>query len=265
MTRGDLAAELVVRGGHVALDYFSRRHVAWKPDGSMVTDADLAIQEAVAHEISRMFPGDVVLGEEGPPRMPAPGTALHAWIIDPLDGTNNYGRGLPGFSVSIGVLRGGVAVAGAVYDPVAAWLFRACEGRGAWLNDRALYAKPRALSESSLVSIRTPLDDGPPPYVAAWLRQYRLRRFGSTALQLCYVAMGALDLVHDHRATLWDVAGAAAVVTEAGAILTRADGSPLFPVSAAESAGEPLAMLAGNRLTHAQGLAEIVASLSAAR
>src|SRR5262249_45608288 len=83
------------------------------------------------------------------------------------------------------------------------------------------------------------LEEGPPPYIEDWLRRYRLRRFGSTALHLCYVAMGALDVVHDHRSTLWDVAGAAPIVLEAGAVLTQADRSPLFPGAAARTPGPP--------------------------
>ena len=261
VARERLAADLVVRGGRLALEYFHRAQVSVKPDGSLLTDADLAIQECLASDIARAFPDDAVLGEEGGHGAPSRRRALYAWVIDPVDGTNNFGRGLPGFSVSIGVLRNGMPFAGAVYDPVARWLFTACAGRGAWLNDRPLHARTVPLSSSSLVAIRTPLEEGPPPYIEDWLRRYRLRRFGSTALHLCYVAMGALDVVHDHRSTLWDVAGAAPIVLEAGAVLTQADGSPLFPGAAARTAGEPITLLAGNRASHAQSVAEITASM----
>jgi myo-inositol-1(or 4)-monophosphatase len=264
VARERLAADLVVRGGRLALEYFHRAQVSWKPDGSIVTDADLAIQECLAAEIARAFPNDSVIGEEGTHTAPVH-PALYAWVIDPVDGTNNFGRGLPGFAVSIGVLRNGVPFAGAVYDPIARWLFTACAGRGAWLNDRPLHAGMAPLSSSSLIAIRTPLEDGPPPYVEEWLRRYRLRRFGSTALHLCYVAMGTLDFVHDHRTTLWHLAGAAPVVLEAGAVLTQADGSPLFPASAAQVVGEPITLLAGNRTTHAQAVADVAAAASLAR
>ena len=264
VARERLAADLVVRGGRLALEYFHRAHVSLKPDGSMVTDADLAIQECLAAEIARAFPDDAVMGEEGSHGAPRR-RALYAWVIDPVDGTNNFGRGLPGFSVSIGVLRNGVPFAGAVYDPIARWLFTACAGRGAWLNDRPLHARTALLSSSSLVAIRTPLEEGPPPFVEEWLRRYRLRRFGSTALHLCYVAMGALDVVYDHRSTLWDVAGAAPIVLEAGAVLTQTDGSPLFPVAAARTSGEAITLLAGNRASHAQAVADISGAIPLVR
>ena len=261
--RERLAADLAVRGGRLALEYFHRAQVSWKPDGSMVTGADLAIQEALAAEIARAFPDDAVVGEEGSAGDHA--GALYSWVLDPVDGTNNFGRGLPGFSVSIGVLRDGQPFAGAVYDPISRWLFTACLGRGAWLNDRPLRTRPAPLTRSSLVSIRTPLEQGVPPFVDEWLRRYRLRRFGSTALHLCYVALGALDLVHDHRASLWDVAGAAPILLEAGGLLTMADGALLFPATAAHLAGAPIAFLAGNPASHAQALSDLTAAVPLVR
>jgi myo-inositol-1(or 4)-monophosphatase len=256
--RERLAADLAVRGGRMALEYFHRAQVSWKPDGSMVTDADLAIQEQLAAEIARAFPDDAVVGEEG--QSPDARTqALYSWVLDPVDGTNNFGRGLPGFSVSIGVLRNRHPFAGAVYDPVTRWLFTACAGRGAWLNERPLRTRPSPLSRSSLFAIRTPMEDGVPAFVDEWLRRYRLRRFGSTALHLCYVALGALDLVHDHRASLWDIAGAAPVLLEAGGVLTTVEGAPLFPATPAQLAGQPIAFLAGNPESHARALADVVA------
>jgi myo-inositol-1(or 4)-monophosphatase len=262
--RERLAADLALRGGRLALEYFHRAQVSWKPDGSMLTDADLAIQAVLAEEIARRFPGDIVIGEEGRAAGNG-GGALHTWLIDPVDGTNNFGRGLPGFAVSIGVLRNCQPFAGAVYDPIARWLFTACIGRGAWLNDRPLRTRPAPLTRASLVSIRTPMEEGTPPFVEAWLRRYRLRRFGSTALHLCYVALGALDLVHDDRASLWDVAGAAPVLLEAGGLLSTPAGGAPFPATAAHLAGEPLAFVAGNPGSHAVALADIAAAASLAR
>jgi myo-inositol-1(or 4)-monophosphatase len=257
--RERLAADLAVRGGRMALEYFHRAQVSLKPDGSMVTDADIAIQEHLATAIARDFPDDAVVGEEGQPQDGRSET-LYSWVIDPVDGTNNFGRGLPGFSVSIGVLRNRQPFAGAVYDPITRWLFTACAGRGAWLNERSLRTRPAPLSRSSLVSIRTPMEDGVPPFVEEWLRRYRLRRFGSTALHLCYVALGALDLVYDHRASLWDIAGAAPILLEAGGVLTTTDGAPLFPATAAQLAGAPMGFVAGNPASHAQALLDLVAA-----
>lgn len=160
------------------------------------------------------------------------------------------------------MLRNRQPFAGAVYDPVTRWLFTACAGRGAWLNERPLRARAAPLSRSSLFSIRTPLPDGVPPFVDEWLRRYRLRPFGSTALQLCYVALGALDLVHDHQASLWDIAGAAPILLEAGGLLTTIEGAPLFPATIAQLRGTPIAFIAGNQASHPQAVTDIVAALA---
>src|SRR5262245_36455340 len=255
--RGDAAAELARLAGKIALDYFERAEVSWKADDSMVTDADVAVQSWLEDEIAAAFPADGILGEEGlTPRRRHEG-ARFVWVLDPVDGTNNFGRGIPGFAVSVGVLHDGVPFAGAVYDPVAGQLFTASRGQGARLNGRRLHVTPADLGPRSLFSIRSPFEGAVPPYVDRWLRRYRLRRVGSTALQLCYVAAGALAFVHDHRASLWDVAAAAAIVTEAGGLMTAPDGAALFPIGPHAYAGEPIAFLAGDPIGHRASLADI--------
>ncbi len=133
-------------------------------------------------------------------------------------------------------------------------------GRGAWLDDRRLRVEPAPLGARSLISIRTPYEDGLPAFVAAWLTRHRLRRFGSTARQLCYVAAGALALKHDHRASLWDIAGAVPVVPEAGARLTTPEGADVFPVAPPAYAGAALAILAGDLGAHRQARDEVRAA-----
>ena len=116
------------------------------------------------------------------------------------------------------------------------------------------------LSPESLIAVRTPVGDDVPAIVEDWLCRHRLRRFGSTALHLCYAAMGGLDLVYDHQASLWDLAGAAPVLLEGGGVLTRADGAPVFPITASDRDGSPVTILAGNSISHAQALSDVTAS-----
>ena len=253
--RGAAAARLAILGGRMAIERFGATDVSWKADGSMLTRADLDIQAALAREITAAFPEDGILGEEGM----SSGTvgATYCWVLDPIDGTNNFGRGLPGFSVSVGVIRDGRPVAGAVYDPVSDWLFSAADGEGARLNGRALRLVPEPLSARSLFAVRTPYEDGIPAPLVHWLERYRLRRFGSTALHLCYVALGALAFVHDHHVALWDIAGAAAVLVEAGGMISAPDGRPLFPVADVHLTGAPLTFVAGNPAAHRQILEDL--------
>src|SRR5439155_19414686 len=194
-SRARLVADLALLGGRLALERFHRAQVAINRDERFVTDAGVAIQEALGCEIARLFPTDGLVGEEGAIGEP-PRRARYAWILDPIDGTNNFARGMPGFAVSVGVLRDRMPFAGAVYDPVARWLFTGCAGRGAWLNDRPLRVRSQPLAGDSFFAIRTPCEGGVPEYVESWLRRYRVRRFGSTALHLCYVPLGGLDFVH---------------------------------------------------------------------
>jgi fructose-1,6-bisphosphatase/inositol monophosphatase family enzyme len=156
------------------------------------------------------------------------------------------------------VLRNGMPFAGAVYDPISRWLFSACTGRGAWLNDRSLHAWPQPLSERSLVSMRTRPATGLPVFAEDWLCRYRVRHVGSTALHLCYVAVGGLDLVHDDAASPWAIAAAATILLEAGGRLSSEDGTPIFPASAAASRGAGVAIVAGNPASHRQAIDEIV-------
>ena len=259
------ASRLARLGGQIALDHWTRAEVSWKSDDSMVTDADLAIQACLDREIAVAFPDDGVLGEENGASAPRRLEATYVWVVDPIDGTNNFGRGIPGFSISVGVLRHGRPFCGAVYDPLGGQLWSALVGHGAWVNERPLRLEPAPLSPRSLFCVRTPYRDGPPDFVQRWLSRYRLRRVGSTALHLCYAAAGALAFVHDQRATLWDIAGAAPVVIEAGGVLTGERGAPLFPLDPDGYQGEPIALLAGDPLAHDQALRDLLAVGGAAR
>jgi myo-inositol-1(or 4)-monophosphatase len=116
---------------------------------------------------------------------------------------------------------------------------------------------PAPRTARSLFCARTPYRGGVPRFAERWLTRYRLRRVGSTALHLCYVATGALAFVHDQRAALWDIAGAAPVVLEAGGVLTGERGAPLFPLDPDGYHGEPIAFLAGDPMAHDESLREI--------
>ncbi|HXJ79641.1 MAG TPA: inositol monophosphatase [Candidatus Methylomirabilis sp.] len=248
------AVELAWRAGRMARDRFQHAEVSWKADDSMVTDVDLQIQAMLKEELTAAFPRDDVLGEEE--LETADATGRFCWVLDPIDGTNNFGRGMPGFSVSIGVIDAGRPSTGAVYDPLSDQLFAGHVGRGAWLDGQPLRLEPTRPSGRSLCSIRTPFADRVPPFVQQWLCRYRLRRTGSTALTLCYVALGALAFVYDQHASLWDIAGAAPIVMEAGAILTDPEGGDLFPIEPSRRA-RPVALLAGDPIAHEQGLSDI--------
>ena len=150
--------------------------------------------------------------------------------------------------MSVGVLRDGMPFAGAVYDPVTRWLFTACVGRGAWLNDRPLYAARALRSPRALIAVDAPRDEALSPWRG--IRLDRGRRHGSIALRLCYVAQGGVDAVHDPGVSLIDIAAAAPIVMEAGGVLTSADGTPLFPHWPGPALSARVAIVAGNPTVH---------------
>ena len=264
-SRARLAADLAVLGGRLALERFHRGQAALESDVPMVADTDAAIHDTLGQEIARLFPGDGLIGDAEPLDASPRPRALHAWVLGRIDDTSNFARGMPGFAVSVGVLRARIPFAGAVYDPVARWLFTGCAGRGAWLNDRPLRTPAGADAGTALFAARTPWAAGVPEYVNGWMRRYGVRRFGSTALHLCYVALGGLDFVHDDRASLSDIAGAAPVLLEAGGMLTLEAGGPLFPLERAHAGGAPIALLAGHARAHADAVRDVRAGHHAAR
>jgi myo-inositol-1(or 4)-monophosphatase len=261
--RAAAAARLAVLGGQMALDRIERGAGGGKGDSPRLAGAppgfDGAIQSRMIDEIRRSFPGDGILCEDGRAAVLPNAEPAHWWVLDPVDGATNLRQSLPGFAVSIGVLRDGMPLAGAVYDPLVDWLFTAASGRGAWLNGRGLRVVPTPLSAETLFSIRPPYEGEIPPFVPGWLSRYRLRRFGSTALQLCYVAVGGLAFIHDQAASLSELAGAVPVLLEAGGVISGVDGSALFPFDAGVAGGDIVAFLAGNPIAHRESLAEILA------
>ena len=131
----------------------------------------------------------------------------------------------------------------------------ALRGHGAFAGDRRLALAPRALDAASNVSVRVPLGPELEPLVSQWLREYKFRGFGSVALHLAFAALGAIDLILDHKAALWDLAAGAAMLLEAGGRITSPAGRPLFPFDVASYRGAPVPFLAGNPLAHAAAAA----------
>jgi myo-inositol-1(or 4)-monophosphatase len=254
-----LAVAIAHEGGRQAAAARGRAHIAWKGPGDRVTDVDMDIQSQLVQHIRACFPGDGILAEEGV--RGDPGDREFVWAVDPLDGTNNFALGIPCFAVSIGILRNRLPYAGVVHDPNTGFTCWATHGQGAMMGGQPIALAERPLTAASNVAVRVPVDPDLADAVTGWLRRYKLRGFGSVALHLAYAAIGALDIVVDHKAALWDVAAGAVILLEAGGTITDPRGQPLFPASAAACRGAPMPLLAGNRTAHAQALADCRACL----
>jgi myo-inositol-1(or 4)-monophosphatase len=196
------------------------------------SEVDRAAEAEAVREIRRAFPDHAILAEEGG----ASGSdrARFTWVIDPLDGTSNYLRGFPHYAVSIAQLDRGEAVLGVVYDPVRDEMFLAARGSGATLNERKVRIGQRLGLEGALIATGLPYRQR--PHLAAQLGMIRallgeaedIRRTGSAALDLCYVACGRLDGFFEIGLKPWDVAAGALIVREAGGRVTDFRGEPGF-------------------------------------
>src|SRR5262249_15741091 len=231
----DAACEAARRVAAVLEDWRSRFQVREKGRFDLVTDADLASQAAIRTYLQGRFPGHAFLGEEDPSPSARPGPdAPPTWIVDPLDGTTNYVHDCPLYCVSIGLQVEGELVVGVVLDPARNELFVAAKGQGAWLGDRRLQTSQAASLDETLLATGFPPDMPGPERTLEWwrsfsLRSRSLRRTGSTALNLAYVAAGRFDgsWAFDNHA--WDVAAGVVLVREAGGVVTNVDGSPFDP------------------------------------
>jgi myo-inositol-1(or 4)-monophosphatase len=231
-------------GGRVLLNWRKRFTVREKGPADLVTEADLASQEAIRQLVTADFPEHAFLGEESPAEVreaalgdsSANGTSPNApewtWVVDPLDGTTNYVHGLAQYAVSVAVLHRGVPEAGCVFDPVANECFTAVRGQGALLNGEPIAASGQTDLAQSLVAVSFParIDQQSrevQDFLAILPHCQAFRRMGSAALNLCYVAAGSLDAYWATSTKIWDIAAGALIVAEAGGVITALDGTPL--------------------------------------
>jgi len=208
----------------------SIREVRHKGVVDLVTDVDVQSERDVSAAILSAFPTHTILGEEGGAH--GGSDARFRWIVDPLDGTTNYVHDCPLYCVSIGLLVGSELVVGVVYDPRQQEMFSAARGMGAWLGERRISVSKIDRLEEALLSTGFAPDLRGQERTLDWWRYFSfrtqsLRRTGSTALNLAYVACGRFDGYWAFDNHPWDVAGGFALVQEAGGTLSRSDGSPI--------------------------------------
>jgi myo-inositol-1(or 4)-monophosphatase len=207
-------------------DRLDRLQVQTKGRNDFVSEVDRAAEAAIIQELSAKFPGHAILAEESG----AQGRGDNQWIIDPLDGTTNYLHGFPQFSISIALKHRGQLECAVVYDPLREELFTAARGQGAQLNDRRIRVAGRPSLEGALIGTGFPFRDQ--RYIDAYVGMFKamtlatagLRRPGSAALDLAYVAAGRTDGFWELGLAPWDFAGGTLLITEAGGTVTDISG-----------------------------------------
>jgi myo-inositol-1(or 4)-monophosphatase len=198
----------------------------------LVTAVDKQAEQFLVEQLHARRPGDAVLGEEGADQAGSTGIR---WLVDPIDGTVNFYYGVPQYAVSVAAEWQGKTVVGAVHNPVSGETFMAVRGAGAWLGSRPLTAAGRAASLDTAVigtgfSYDAARRGGQGRVLAGVLpRVGNIRRLGSAALDLCFVAAGRLDGYYEQGLAPWDMAAGALVAQEAGALVTGLRGRPPGP------------------------------------
>lgn len=231
------AIQAAQAAGKVLRRYFAKEiRIDYKGAVNLVTDADRASEAVVIQTIRRRFPDHRFLAEEGGEQAGGRASSSkgsgYKWIIDPLDGTTNFAHSYPHFCVSIGLEIEGEVALGLVYDPLREELFLAETGRGATLNGTPIHvSKTEKLNDSLLVTgfaydVREDLKNNLDHFGKFSLRAQGVRRTGSAALDLCYVAMGRLDGFWEMKLSPWDTAAGMRIVQEAGGRVTTFSGGP---------------------------------------
>jgi len=235
-------------GAIIRANWLKPKTVDHKGAVDLVTDTDRRCERTIVEIITKEFPDHSILAEEET-RLEHDDSS-YRWIIDPLDGTTNFAHGYPHFCVSIGLEWNGEVILGLVYDPLRRECFQAIKGQGATLNGEPIHCSAVTEIDNALLATGFPYDrrDHADYYLSffrAFLTRCQgIRRNGSAALDLCYVACGRIDGYWELKLKPWDVAAASLIVTEAGGKLSDFRGQP-FDIRGRET-------LAANMLIHQQ-------------
>lgn len=219
-----IAKRAALNAGKIILRYMDRLErvqVNRKGPADLVSEVDLQAEREIVNTLRRIYPNHSIITEESGKLA---GDDNQQWFIDPLDGTTNYLHGFPHFAVSIAFQQRGKLEAAIIYDPLRQEMFTASRGRGALLNERRIRVRTLAGLEGSLLA--TGFSEGQRQSAQAlamadelMAQGGALRRTGSTALDLAYVAAGRLDGFWEGRTNAWDMAAGALLVQEAGGLV----------------------------------------------
>src|SRR5579863_9685489 len=225
----ETAVEIAREAGSLLATYFERR-VPFQTKGEfdLVTEADRASEKLVVERLRSYFPTHTIVAEEGGGYE---GNSDYRWFVDPLDGTTNFAHSFPTFNVTLGLERAGELVAGVVYDPIRQEMFTAERGAGAYLNNRRIHTSVVKDIGDSLASTGFPSRKRHHNinihfYYQLAMASHGVRRTGSAAIDLAYVASGRLDFFWEFGLKPWDMAAGSLLVQEAGGRVSDMNGGP---------------------------------------
>lgn len=209
---------------------FGRAQSRWKSDGTRVTPVDIAISENIVRTLKSRFAQDQFFSEElADTDAPIPVKAQFSWVLDPIDGTNNYATGIAHCAISLALLENGVPIYGTIYDLSRRVLMHGGPGFGLWDGDRAATVKTTPPNSQSLLGFHSPYDKAMSNHAQIIVENFKIRGLGSSTLHLAYVAVGILDGTVDHNVKVWDIAAAVPLCLAGGGQVEFLNG-PQFPM-----------------------------------
>lgn len=251
-SRPDLAARLSAGAEAVLAETallhreFGRAESRWKSDGTRVTPVDLAISRQIFQRLRASFPDDQFFSEElADEGRPLPVTARYCWVLDPIDGTNNFALGIPQCAIALALLVHGQPGYGFVYDLARRKLIQGGPGFGVRDGDDPAAVSTKPLDEQGIVGFHSPYDKRHAPAAAILAANFKLRGMGSSTLHLAYVGAGIFNAVVDHNVKVWDIAAAVPLVLAGGGCVHFVTPSP-FPLREFDLRMERIFYLAGN-------------------
>lgn len=263
-------ADLAREAGKIALGYFGQTERLTKTHqaahSEAVTAADRASQRFIVAGLKKRFAGDGIIGEENDTgsdiTFDCPDPDGRVWIIDPVDGTNNFVAGLPSFAVCIGLMEKGSPVLGIVYDVCRGMMYAAEKGYGASLDGKPIRSLTTPMDDATILMLTSNLlnkEGRAPGYAIRWISQtnWKIRIIGSAALEACQVAAGVAHGALTLHGKIWDAAAAAAVVLEAGGKFTDLSGKDIFPFSLARYSGAKVPFVCAGPEAHVTLMREI--------
>lgn len=247
--------EIIVQAGDICLEKqgrFTPDDLMFKARKDLVTATDRQVEAFLIEQIRSRFPDHGIWGEETGRTLTG---SEYCWIIDPIDGTTSFFHGQPYYAVSIALKKGQEIISGAVYAPALGQLFQAGKKEGAWLNDHPLHVSATttltdAVMATGFACLRAGLEPNNLVHFNRIVPRLRdIRRCGSAAVDLCYVAAGKLDGFWEMNLNVYDVAAGVLMVTEAGGVVTDFTGGPDFPEKGIVAANPIMADMLITQLT----------------
>ncbi|MEE9370668.1 MAG: inositol monophosphatase [Sedimentisphaerales bacterium] len=245
--------------GQRAMEEINFIKVSIKNGRELVTQADARCQQIIINRIKETYPDHGFIAEESDEgkilKQPPRGGEQFWWVIDPIDGTNNFAHRLLLFAVSIAIIYEGEPIVGVIFEPATDSMFTAIKGGEAKLNGRRVTTGEEAMNSFSSIGLDSHFDKGVPGWACEIMQRTKYRNLGSTALQLAYVARGSFVATIASSPKLWDMAAGVLIAEAAGAIVSNWQGEKIFPVNLDSYQGENFQVVGANKKVHAEILA----------